>query len=435
MPVHLSEITVKNLLSFGPDGVTLELRPLNVLIGANGCGKSNILSVISLIQAAKRDIHEEITRGGGTDRWFHRGLKHGEVVRNGQVTTTWQTGESEAAQHKFRHTIELIRPTNPGMVALGDESLQHLSPRSLLAAEILTKLERYPLLEVKGDSHGVTSGAMHLSNKPVRVLHAEFGGATEFIPDESVAKAIWTECEKREGGASGPFDPADCEPNESLLTSVSARNHLANCSLFGDFDTSRSSVMRELGVTTERQDFLLPNGRNLGLVLSNFKRWPVQRKRLLQELREFNAQFEDLEFFPAGDRYEIRLLEGERWLGLPSVSDGTLRYLCLLAILLHPSPPPLVMIEEPELGLHPDIIPQLGKLLVEASERTQLIVTTHSDILVDCFHSTPESVVVCEQEDGVTRFDRLNAGELAPWLKKYRLGTLWTQGNIGGNRW
>jgi predicted ATPase len=109
--------------------------------------------------------------------------------------------------------------------------------------------------------------------------------------------------------------------------------------------------------------------------------------------------------------------------------------LCLLAILCHPSPPPLVCIEEPELGLHPDILPTIARLLQKASEKTQLVVTTHSDILVDALTETPESVVVCEKHEGQTVMQRLEADKLAKWLEKYRLGELWIDGELGGKRW
>ena len=79
------------------------------------------------------------------------------------------------------------------------------------------------------------------------------------------------------------------------------------------------------------------------------------------------------------------------------LSDGTLRLLCLLVILLNPAPPPLICIEEPEAGLHPDAIRIVAELLVRASERTQLIVTTHSPALVDALSDRPESIVVCER--------------------------------------
>jgi predicted ATPase len=112
-----------------------------------------------------------------------------------------------------------------------------------------------------------------------------------------------------------------------------------------------------------------------------------------------------------------------------------MRYLCLLAILCDPKPGPLICIEEPELGLHPDIIPKLADLLVEASSRTQLIVTTHSDILIDALTETPEAVIVCSKEYGQTQMERLSRENLSHWLEKYRLGQLWMSGEIGGTRW
>jgi predicted ATPase len=106
-----------------------------------------------------------------------------------------------------------------------------------------------------------------------------------------------------------------------------------------------------------------------------------------------------------------------------------------LAILCHPNPQPLICIEEPELGLHPDVLPELSRLLIEASERTQLIVTTHSDILVDTMTEQPESVVICEKHNGETQMRHLRKNDLTEWLEKYRLGELWTKGQIGGTRW
>ncbi len=112
-----------------------------------------------------------------------------------------------------------------------------------------------------------------------------------------------------------------------------------------------------------------------------------------------------------------------------------MRFLCLLAILCHPSPPPLICIEEPELGIHTDIIPIIADLLKEASNRTQLIVTTHSEALVDELTQTPETVLVCEKREGRTRLQRLESKDLKVWLEKYSLGELWRKGEIGGNRW
>jgi predicted ATPase len=137
-----------------------------------------------------------------------------------------------------------------------------------------------------------------------------------------------------------------------------------------------------------------------------------------------------------GGLVDVRV-EEENGITIPAsrLSDGTLRWLSLLTILLHPDPPPLVCIEEPELGLHPDMIQPLAKLLLSASERMQLIVTTHSDGLVDELSGNPSAVIVCEKRNASSILKRLNSEQLSDWLKRYTLGQLWRTGEIGGNRW
>ncbi len=109
--------------------------------------------------------------------------------------------------------------------------------------------------------------------------------------------------------------------------------------------------------------------------------------------------------------------------------------MCLLAILLDPTPPPLICIEEPEVGLHPDLLHVLVELLRTASERTQLFVTTHSTVFADALTETPEVVIVCERSDRGTTLRRLDHDRLRVWLDEYSLGHLWRRGQLGGTRW
>ena len=153
------------------------------------------------------------------------------------------------------------------------------------------------------------------------------------------------------------------------------------------------------------------------------------------EVRDLYDGLSDFEVIVEGGNVQVFFTEGDFSIPATRLSDGTLRYLCLLAILCDPEPPPLICIEEPELGLHPDILPKLADLLVAASERTQIIVTTHSDILVDAMTDHPEDIVVCEKHDGRSEMHRLKKEGLVTWLDKYRLGQLWTTGQIGGTRW
>src|SRR5581483_7534293 len=102
------------------------------------------------------------------------------------------------------------------------------------------------------------------------------------------------------------------------------------------------------------------------------------------------------------------------------MSDGTLKFLSLLAALFHPKPPALMCIEEPEAGLHPDAMQLVAEVLMEASESIQLIVTTHSDALIDHLTDRPDSVLVCERDfDNGTQVKRLSKVELQAWLEHY----------------
>lgn len=182
-------------------------------------------------------------------------------------------------------------------------------------------------------------------------------------------------------------------------------------------------------------EWLEPDASNLGLVLNRLRREPAVKERLLAALQTLYEGIDDFDVQIEGGTVQVFLHEGSFTVPATRLSDGTLRYLCLLAILCHPNPPPLMCIEEPELGLHPDVLPTLADLLKKASERTQLIVTTHSDVLVDALTDRPEAVMVAEKTANGTTLSRLDAQQLQPWLEKYHLGQLWTRGEIGGTRW
>ena len=174
---------------------------------------------------------------------------------------------------------------------------------------------------------------------------------------------------------------------------------------------------------------------NLGLVLNQMGTTPTAKSNVIEGLRDLYGGFTNYEVIINSGSVQIFFTEGERSIPATRLSDGTLRYLCLLAILYNPQSPSIICIEEPEIGLHPDIVAGLAKHLRAASERMQVIVTTHSDILIDALSDTPESVVVFENNDGATKMNRLDGHELGEWLEDYRLGQLWTSGQLGGTRW
>ena len=172
---------------------------------------------------------------------------------------------------------------------------------------------------------------------------------------------------------------------------------------------------------------------NLGHVLNDLEHrdeWP----RFLDLMQRFLPRFTRLTTRIQGGSVQIYLHEDGLKTPVPAtrLSDGTIRFLALMAVLLHPKYTPLLCIEEPELGLHHDALAILADLLVEAKEKTQVIVTTHSDVLVSALTEQADSVLVCDYVGG-TEFRRLEPVKLQHWLEQYRLGEIWRIGKLGGN--
>ena len=234
------------------------------------------------------------------------------------------------------------------------------------------------------------------------------------------------------------------KPEESILSQVRdperypalgwLQEQYETIRLYRSWTFGPTSLVRREQNAHGSSDILSDGGENLALVLSK-TRARVKRE-LIESLQRLYEGIEDIHITVDGGNVLLFLEEsGGRSIPSTRLSDGTLRYLGLLAVLLHPEPPPLVAIEEPELGLHPDILPHIADLLVDASQRTQLIVTTHSRMLIDALTDHPESVVVCSQRDGESHFERLDPQAMKVWLERYSLGDLWSRGEIGGNRW
>lgn len=205
--------------------------------------------------------------------------------------------------------------------------------------------------------------------------------------------------------------------------------------IYRDWTFGAGAVMRSSQVPDGPADDVGREGRNVITVIASMKR--ADKNRLVKELQSLYPEIEDVRLAPSGGGAMQLFIEESSGVEISAerLSDGTLRFLFLLAILLQPEPPPMIVIEEPELGLHPDVIPKLAALLIEASERTQIVITTHSRVLVDALGDDPESVVVCEKHNGQSTFERLDGERMKVWLEKYSLGELWSKGEIGGNRW
>jgi len=385
----LREIRPHNLLSFGPQTESLELRPLNVLIGPNGSGKSNLLDLISLLHAAPTYLAAPVRDGGGIREWIWRGTPNATAALDVVV-------ENRPEKQPLRHVIEFT------------ESSQRFE---LVAERIETATPH--------DGEDETCVYYRLQRGRA-VLSVRDRGKRELPRDEvSFDESILSQRK----------DPEQY-PEITYLGEVYARIRQ-----YREWSFGRSTTLRQPQRVDQPNDFLEPDCSNLALVLGRVWRDLAAKHGIFANLRQLYHGIEDYYMIAEGGTVQVFFHDSGFVIPATRLSDGTLRYLCLLAILCHPSPPPLVCIEEPELGLHPDIMPTIARLLKAASERSQLVVTTHSDILIDEFSDQPESVVVCEKSEGQTHMKRLNGQALQEWLKKYRLGQLWIQGEIGGVRW
>ena len=386
----IHRLRLSNLLSFGPDAEEVELRPLNVLIGPNGAGKSNLIEAISLFKAAPQDLVEPIREGGGIGAWIWKG------------EAASQTAQIEA----------IIENPNGNQALRYALTFAQAGQRFELSDERIENEQAYPDQENPYFYFGYRNGQPYLNLKEIgqRQLLRE-----DVNPEQSIL--------------SQRRDP-DSYPEITYLGDA-----LRKIRLYREWSFRRSTPPRLPQPADLPNDFLAEDGRNLGLVLNLLRTKPGVKKKLLEALRELNEAIDDFDTLIQGGTVQLFMQEGNISIPATRLSDGTLRYLCLLAIICHPNLPPLVCIEEPELGLHPDILPPLAKLLLEASERCQLIVTTHSEVLVDALTDSPESILVCEKPKDRTEMRRLERKDLAAWLERYRLGELWRSGELGGNRW
>ena len=394
--MFIHRIKLENMLSFGPDAPELELKPLNVLIGPNGSGKSNVIEAIGLLRAVPGDVSVPIREGGGEDFWMWRGEESTSEARLDVLVepTTWPSG---------RPVLRYLLAYDTSFVTIVNrEIVEDAKPGKGQDAA-----ERY--LERSGDK--------------VRLSYRNDGGG------RSRRELSWRDFQSFQSILAQLKDPSQY-PELTMLG-----RELGGIRIYREWSFGRNTPPRLAQKADLPNHVLSEDGKNLGMVLNRLEGIPEAKKELLTALRQLYHGIDDYYVQVEAGSVQVFLKEGNVPIPATRLSDGTLRYLCLLAILCNPKLPPLVCIEEPELGLHPDILPGLSDLLREVSERCQLIVTTHSDTLVDALTDTPESIVVCEKENGQTRLKRLDKGELSHWLEKYRLGELWTSGELGGNRW
>jgi predicted ATPase len=393
----LKSIRPVNLLSFGPDTEEIELRPLNILIGPNGCGKSNFIEILGLLsKLSDKEPWSTVIQTGGAREWI------------------WK----------------------------GPDAKNKLTSLSVIASAGKVPEGSFPEYEDYGPSTSLfysialreSDGSFQVVKECFRDFHEgdnpAFASQDQFVRDSGTGSP----------GRSALSMPANAfDPFQYPLRMPGFAEKIGSFAFYRDWVFGSGSKARDVQPAGFDSYRLASDSINLAQVLKAWRDRGDQAvfDRLLELLRQFYEPVKDVDTELLGTHLRLMVKEEGLSSRTPAtrLSDGTLRWLMLLIVLLDPAPPPVVCIDEPDLGLHPDIIPTLADLLHDASTRTQLILTTHSRTLVECFSDEPESVCVCEKVDGATEIRRLEADRLNVWLEKYSLGQLWSSGEIGGNRW
>jgi predicted ATPase len=382
-------LRLKNLLSYGNEGEEIELQPLNVLIGRNTSGKSNLIEVIGLLRAIPKDLTVAIRKGGGISEWLWKG----EETPTAEIEATINYPEgNKLLGYKLNFTevnqkLEIV-----------DEAVENHYQENQDAEEI-DFFYRYqdgnPIINIKGQE-----------TMPIK--------KNNFMPNQSILYQIRSPQQYPE------------------ITYLS--NQLKSICIYDEWYIGSNSKLKKPQSAYLSEHPLLEDGSNIGLFFNNLQ-YQLGSKNILDKIKKFYEEAEELTVRIYSGTAQIFIREEGLIQPIPinRLSDGTLRYLFLLALLLDPTPPPLICIEEPEIGLHPDILPTIAELLIDASERTQLIVTTHSDALVSAL--PPESVLVCDRDEKGSHLRRLNPEDLKEWLEEFSLGHLWRMGELGGTRW
>lgn len=370
--LYLRNIKVKGFKSIRE--MDLDLNPLNVLIGANGSGKSNLLSVFRMVHHMFLEGFEYyVRRFGGTEHFLHFGSK---VTNNISVEFLFEDKKGYAFN---------IKPNIDQLFWFNMEKIIRKSPDDFLPIN------------------------------PAKQTHPDLG----------------------------PFSIASSLPDFQCGYQGFAKllvNDFGDWKFYHFEDTSLTAKIKQ-NCNIHDNKFLRSNSSNLAAYLYLLKNKHLSNyQRIIESIQLVAPFFADFDLSPTPDNEEYILLEwhhkeSDEYYNAHNLSDGTLRFICLATLLLQPNLPPLILIDEPELGLHPHAISILAGLIEKASMKTQVIVATQSVTLVNQFKT--EDVIIVDREGEESTFRRPDTKAVEEWLKdfedsEYGLGDLWVKNIFGG---
>jgi len=389
----LKELIIEGLLSFN-EKTAFRFGKLNILVGANGSGKSNLIDCIRILKYSPLDIQETF-RDSGFEEWLHRGNSLQDGVAYVQVEA-----ELPVVGSTVLHRIRL-GPTQNSR-ALLEEVISNVQDEN-------NSQDPYFIGSYRSDAVLTSAG----SGKRRRRRGLNRG---EYDSFKSILSQI-----------------RDVEqyPEVTRLS-----NLYSDIRIYSEWTFGRNSNLRESTPANRSNVTLSESMDDLPLVLNGLERTIAHDRirLLLNELKETYVDFVTRIIF---GRVGLELQEMPFEVPLPArrLSDGTLRFLALASILLHPKPSPVICIEEPELGMHPDMIKMVAKMIIEAAEKAQVIITTHSELLLSALQDDFDVLFAFDSGTGSSIVRQFSQQEFVTWRSSHTLGELWTAGELGGNRW
>lgn len=348
----------------------IELHNLNVLIGANGAGKSNLVSFFKMLNEMMAGrLQEYIAVSGRAQSLLHFGPK----------VTPQITAKLEFEADNGTDTYNM--------------RLHHAPGDTLYFAQ-------------------ETLSILHTNGQSLKVFPLAFPGDMETRIGE-----------KADAGqeAAGVF-----------------KNLLNNCRVYHFHDTSPAARVRQYCYIGDNR-WLMPDAGNLAALLYRLRNENngSAYHPIVTTIRSIAPFFDDFELEPSGPGKKDIILnwrgkKSDRVFGPHQLSDGTLRAICLITLLLQPEEelPGLVIVDEPELGLHPYALNVIASLFSKASHHTQVLIGTQSSTFLNNFN--PGDVIVVNRDDRESQFERPDPAKLAEWLEDYNLGEVWEKNIIGG---
>jgi predicted ATPase len=348
-----------------------KLGPITVLVGANGSGKSNLIGFFRMMNCVMQGgLQRFLQDGGGASNFLHFGPARTPIV---EAALSFNTGAGVVNTYSFK--------------------------LKFAAVDRLIIFQEYSLSKLdQEDSH---QSLRIENNQP-----AESALGRDLIPESRVQQFI--------------------------------KRFLHNIRVFHFHDTSMTSSMRRNCDAADNLSLRAEGGNVAAVLLRLREEFPAHYRRIVAGVNTVFPELNDFELVPTAGNGTSLLL---RWhpasnpaetFGPAHLSDGTLRMIALVTLFNLPEPmsPWMIILDEPELGLHPAAEACLASLIRSASTQTQVILGTQSATLVD--HFKPSEVVVTEMHEGVSTFRRLEDEKLSQWLKRYTLGEAWRKNVFGG---